>query len=482
MRNKKTLISLFIALILSTILALIFTKAGVEIGLVVSIIPLVIFIVILSLYSPFFTYVLLFIANYYLIGLSRYLPGLKPGITFDILLLFVFGTLIFQILIRKKIYWRRAFNFGTGLSLIWALYCILEIFNPWSLSLTAWTTLIRGIALYMIIIIAYTSIMVTDFKKVKIVLFIWSILTLTAVLNTLTQKFIGFNYAEQRWLNEGGSVTHIIGYGIRYFSFFSDAGNFGSSMGHSAVIFTGLAIYYKDIRYKIYYLVVALAAGYVLLLSGTRGAQAVPAVGFFMIAMLSKNIRVFISTFIVLIFAIVFLGYTTIGNSYQVIRRARTVFDRNDASYLVRVENQKILRNALKDKPFGIGLGHKTQDNGYLADIATDSWYVLLFVETGIIGVVINVLIYVIILGYGMWLVFFGLKNRNLSNIIGVIISGVLGIMATSLGNEVLGQFPTGMLTYMSLAIIIMSPYYDKQLTENAQSLIHSESTRIENQ
>ena len=467
---------------MSTILALVFSKVGVEIGLVVSIIPLVILIAIFALYSPFFTYILLFIANYYLIGLARYIPGLKPGIIFDILLLFVFGTLLFQIIIRKRIYWKRAFNFGTILSLFWVIYCTLEILNPWSISVTAWSTLIRGIALYMIIIIAYTSIIVTDFKKVRILLFIWSILTLTAVLNTIIQKFIGFNSAEQRWLNEGGSVTHIIGYGIRYFSFFSDAGNLGSSMGHSVVVFTGLAIYYKDIRYKIYYLFVTLAAGYVLLLSGTRGALIVPAVGFFVIAMLSKNIRVFISTFIVLIFATFFLGFTTIGNSYKIIRRARTVFDKNDASYLVRVENQKIFKEALKDKPFGIGLGHKTQENGYLANVATDSWYVLLFVETGIIGVVINVFIYVIILGYGMWLIFFKIKNKDLSNIIGVIISGVLGIMATSLGNEVLGQFPTGMLTYMSLAIIIMSPYYDKQLTENAKDLGNSENNRIENQ
>ena len=50
------------------------------------------------------------------------------------------------------------------------------------------------------------------------------------------QKFIGFDRGEQLWLNRGGALTHLIGSGTRYFSFFTDAGNFGSNMGCTSVI------------------------------------------------------------------------------------------------------------------------------------------------------------------------------------------------------------------------------------------------------
>lgn len=66
---------------------------------------------------------------------------------------------------------------------------------------------------------------------------VWAILTLTAVIKAIWQKYVGFDSAEKYWLYVlGGSTTHIIYSGIRYFSFFSDAANFGAGMGFSMVV------------------------------------------------------------------------------------------------------------------------------------------------------------------------------------------------------------------------------------------------------
>ena len=81
---------------------------------------------------------------------------------------------------------------------------------------------------------------------------VWSVLTLIAVGKACMQKFFGFNAAENYWLFVlGGRSTHIIHSGVRYFSFFSDAANFGGSMGLSMVVFSISALYYRNSRLKL---------------------------------------------------------------------------------------------------------------------------------------------------------------------------------------------------------------------------------------
>jgi hypothetical protein len=69
----------------------------------------------------------------------------------------------------------------------------------------------------------------------------------------------------------------------------------------------------------------------------------------------------------------------------------RTAFDPNDASLQVRLDNQKILK-LLVIKTFG-GIGHGVQKhkNIYLmlSFQTCDSWYVLIWVEEGIVGLMI---------------------------------------------------------------------------------------------
>jgi hypothetical protein len=76
-----------------------------------------------------------------------------------------------------------------------------------------------------------------------------------------------------------------------------------------------------------------------MVISGTRGALAVPIVGFMTYA--EQNVKVIIiechfST------SFVFFKYTTIAQGNAQVRRMRTAFDPNDASLQVRLDNQKI--------------------------------------------------------------------------------------------------------------------------------------------
>ena len=101
-------------------------------------------------------------------------------------------------------------------------------------------------------------------------------ITLLAVAKGYMQKNQGFDSAELAWVMTRGYNTHILKTGIRYFSFFTDAANYGCGMGLSLVVFFLSSFYTKNKYLKIFYLIVAAGAGYGLLISGTRASMAVP--------------------------------------------------------------------------------------------------------------------------------------------------------------------------------------------------------------
>ena len=89
-----------------------------------------------------------------------------------------------------------------------------------------------------------------------------------------------------------------------------------------------------------------------MMISGTRSALAVPFAGFTLFIILSKQIKMIAAGAIMLAGVFIFLNYTHIGHSNALIRRARSAFDLNDASFQVRLKNQELMRAYMKDKPF----------------------------------------------------------------------------------------------------------------------------------
>ena len=161
--------------------------------------------------KPIWGFITMFVMNYYVSGLSRYVKAISPGIFMDIILAVTVASLILQLFRTDSTYhWKQASNKLTFLAFIWFLYCLSELLNP-EASPIGWLTAVRGIGLYFLVIVVITSIVLRKFKDLKTVLLIWAILSLTAVLKAFIQKTYGFDAAEMYWLYVGGgSKTHII--------------------------------------------------------------------------------------------------------------------------------------------------------------------------------------------------------------------------------------------------------------------------------
>jgi hypothetical protein len=406
------------------------------------------------------------------IGILRYLPGQVPlGLSIDAFLFLTYVALFLKST-TGYVPWKNAQSPLTLLAFIWFLYSLFELVNPEAQSKVAWFYAMRGVSLYMLMLIPLVFILYDDIKSFQFFILVWGSLSLLGTLKGMMQLYIGPDFAEQRWLDQGNAVTHILFGKLRVFSFYSDAGQFGAAQGHTGLVFSILASECKIKKRKIFYIIVAVMGFWGMLISGTRGAIAAPGAGFMVYFVLKKNFKLTIAGIVMLALVYVFFRYTMLLNSNPQIRRMRTGFDPNNPSLQVRLHNQEILRGYLKSRPFGGGIGsagnwgQRFTPNGFLANVPTDSWYVAIWAEQGIVGLYLHLGILFYILSYGSYLIFFKLKHPLIINRTQALTAGHAGIMAVSYGNGVLGQLPTSVLLYTSMAYIFMAPKLEKELFE----------------
>lgn len=462
------IISVFIILFVGT-------KINWILGFTLGFLPLILFVSLVVFSNTYWLFISIFIFNYYVMGVTRYFPSMPGGIIIDVMLVVIIIALIINGFSKRvPILWDRAKTPLTFSVLIWLIYCIFEIFNPESISYKAWLTGIRGMAAYFLVIIILTQVICKEYKQMRTIIFIWSILTLTALVKVFLQKYYGFDAGEKRWLFvDGGARTHIIYSGIRYFSFFTDAANFGCGMAFSFVTFFISAIGEKKKSMKIYYIIIACLSIYGMLLSGTRVAIAIPFIGLAIYLLFSKRIKSVMIFALLLVLLFVFFKYTNIGQENSLIRRTRTAFSpTKDASFIVRKDNQAMIKIYMANKLFGVGLGlggTKAKNYGSytpLSKIPTDSWFIMVWEETGIVGLCIHIGTLLFIMGYGGYIIMFKLKNKELRHYMIGLYGGIAGMIVASYGNGIFGQFPSAFIIYIGLAFIFVSPHFDKEIAE----------------
>lgn len=414
-----------------------------------------------------------FVLNYVIMGIDRYVP-LKSGM---IMTAFALG-LILLLLVRNVMVqqeWQRSKNFLTAAWGIWGVYCLFEFFNPHAL-LEPWAIAFPNYAFYPIVCSVVIPVLFLRHKNFQWLLILWAALSLLAAAKGYWQRNHGFDTTELHWLyHGGGGKTHLIHSGIRFFSFFTDAASYGASMGLSFVVF-GISGFYTPVWWKkALFWVTAASSSYGLIISGTRSDLAIPFVGLAVYLLLCRNIKAIVITSVLLICSVIFLKFTTIGDNNRLIHRMRTAFDTEDASWMVRVGNKKKIYQLMQDKPLGIGLGlagnkasrfRPENRHDPLTYIATDSWYIMTYIETGIIGLVLYLGILIAILLKGSYIATFKIRNRELQGQLLAIIAAISGILVTCYANEVL-NYPNGIIVYTLMAFLFIAPYYDQELMYN---------------
>ncbi|MBW7846748.1 MAG: O-antigen ligase family protein [Bacteroidales bacterium] len=409
------------------------------------------------------------ILGFIAIGLTRYIRNVPLGLSVDGILVLSYIALFFRYF-YEKVEWNQINRDLVYLALAWFIFSVLQLFNPEALSRTAWFYAMRGISLYMLLLIPLALLIFNRLRYLIIFLYIWGIFSILGTLKGLQQLYIGPDSAEQYWLDTVGAVTHILFGELRVFSFFSDAGQFGAAQGAAGVVGLLVATNIKGKRNRLFFTTMGIFGLWGMMISGTRGAMIVPMVGGATYILLRKNFKAFFIGAAVLALAYGFFAHTFIGQGNAQIRRMRTAFvPEEDESYLVRLENRRILSVYLASRPFGGGIGSagdwgkRFSPQGFLAQVATDSWYVQIWAEQGIIGLILHLTILSYIVLKGSYLIMFRVRSPELRGVLAALMSGFTGVMGASYGNGVLGQMPTGILIYLSWAFIFMSQQLDRE-------------------
>ena len=427
----------------------------------------------------------IFIINYIIMGVNRYYSIPIPLTTLTIMPQILLLTVcLFDI--RQKTN-ARYINLMFLALFVWILYIFLQLFNETCLlpiSVSDWSRNLLFYGLLFLFSYFIITIMLRKPEKIMNMLRIWAYLSIVAAFWAWRQQNIGWDDTEWGWLMAEGARTHLIGGSIRYFSFFSDAANFGCCMGASAVAFYIFAITTKLKKDKILFLITAILCTYSFFMSGTRSGLMCFLVGIALYVILSKSFKIAIPVAILGGIFFFILAFTQIGQGNMQIRRMRSAFNKNDASANVRDINKAALAKYLKDAPFGMGFnvdeGNVPANHKYkiVYETSNDSTYVFLWQRVGIVGAIIFGIINGIILLGGSIIVFARLKNKACIGIASSFCCAFLAIQAGGYANHILLQYPNLFLFYGGMAIVYLLPDIEQEFVAYENRLYAEQEER----
>ncbi len=444
-------------LITAVALSFLIARGGIVIGAALIALPFALAYVVILIKYPAVGIYSFFIISFALNGLGRYLDAPMSILTDGILML----TLLAEFFHRfySKSWPSLKNNPVLYFTYFWSLYCFLQLANPEGLGPGPWFFAMRSLFFYMLVIMILGMELMNTEKDLDRFLHIWMFFSCLAVIYGAKQLFLGVNAVEQKWLDDGNALTHLLHGKLRVFSFYSDAGQFGAAMGHIGMVGVILGLGDFSATKKIIYWGIGLFCLWGLAISGTRGGLFVPIGGFAIYFLLVRNIKLLViggGTALIILFI---LKFTFIGQGNYQVQRMRSALDPTDASFQVRLKNQAKLKEYLASRPLGGGIGSsgywglRFRPDTFLAQTPTDSWYVRVWVETGVIGITIYLALFIYILyyfGVRLWRMKPSpLKQKLLANY-----AGVMGITVANYGNPVIGQTPTSTVIYLGIAFL----------------------------
>lgn len=360
----------------------------------------------------------------------------------------------------------------------WLIYNGLQFFNPMQTSET-WIFAIRSMAGHtMFYFIVLETI--KDLKAFKQIVFVWIGLAFLGAVYGLFQEFHGLLQIEKDWLMSNPRKLNLYTYHGKYriFSFFNDPTVFGILMSFTC-LFCLFMLNLKELKLPIK-IFLALSAGIMLLTvvyTGTRTAYAMIPAGFGVFALITfqKRTIIFTGLFLLVGAGIIFSDIQSIGPfiGKGALNRIRSAFNPSeDASFLVRLRNQAIIKPFIQTHPIGAGIGtlgtvgKRFNPDATLTGFDADSMYVKVAVELGWIGLIM----YCALLGMVLILAirsYFRMRNPELKIYMAAIFAVLFSIVIANYTQMVTIQLPTVFIFYTLIAGVVKLKEFDENLQKN---------------
>ena len=210
-----------------------------------------------------------------------------------------------------------------------------------------------------------------------------------------------------------------------------------------------------------------------MLYSGTRGAYVLLPAALFFLSILKYSKKIMLMMAVLGTFTVILIFIPT---SNSTLYRFQSAFKPSeDASFNVRAINQKKIQPYILSHPLGGGLGatgvwgKRFAPNSYLANFPPDSGYVRVAVEMGWVGLLLFCIFMFTVLKTGINN-YYKIKDSELKS---YCLASLLIVFALNSGNypqEALVQYPSCVLFYLVIALLIATKRIDDQQNQPQQA------------
>ncbi len=440
---------------------------GIQGAVLVVLVPLLITTLIGVIVYPKFGLFLYVQVSYLIPIVAHFLPIELPipiGTVIEAILVIILLGLFLN---GRQMDWSRLQNPAFYLVIVWVAFTCLEFFNPETPDRASWLIRFRTLSFQWICAVVIVSVLDITRRDIKVFLVSWFFWSFAAALWGFKQQYIGLTESEMTWLINVGAKTHLLFGQLRSFSFYSDAAQFGVEMAGATLVCLILCLESQRWFNRLAFLLLTLVFFWGFAVTGTRSALFVLFGGFPFYLLLKRNlIRILVGGCVGLLI-LAFLLFTSIGNgNYQIYRIRTALRPTEDPSFVLRLQNQKLLKSYLDPLPFGVGLGTSSvsgatyNPNHWAAIIQPDSAYVIVWMETGIVGVSLYISILLALVGIGTYNVW-RVKDKRLQVLLIALLAQFMGVILMAYSNTILGQFPTSTMVFISTTLFTTARRWD---------------------
>jgi putative inorganic carbon (HCO3(-)) transporter len=342
---------------------------------------------------------------------------------------------------------------------IYILLICVEFFNPNMHSIGGWFFFVRRFSMFMLL---YTLgyWLFDDMKKIKAFFKLWFGLALLAAGYSCFQQWFGMTSFEMDYLmsHPHEYKLYFQGGNIKKFSFLSDPTTFGIMAGACSAFMLVMAINEKKTKKRRLYFLVFFILLIGMSYSGTRTTNIMLPAALCLYGLMTITNKKTLITLLLFIVGATFIMFGPIEN--KTINRVRSTFNSKEESLEVRDINRKYIQPYIYAHPLGGGIatsgvqGEKYNLGHPLAGFPPDSGFLLAAIELGWIGYAITILVFFLILYQCVHYYFITSKEENKTLIISITVA-LFSIIITQYSQVSLGQLPTALFFYASLALVV---------------------------
>ena len=412
-------------------------------------------------------------ASFFLSVALRLVPNIPVGIGLDLMILIMVSGRIYQMQYERN--WSGLKSPLTVILVIWVVYNLAQIANPYAASRVAWFYVIRPAVGYLMLYFMVWQAMKSTKDTSRLFDYVL-ILSAVAGIWGIYQGLFGYFGWEMAHVIRTDTIHLVFNNGRwRAFGPIGSPAQYGIIMAAMCCLSFNVALGSRGAKAIFFYGVIGSICLMGMVFSGTRSSFIIIPIYYFIKVLISRNRKLWIS--------VIFAGFALVvvatmpTNNYHILRIQSVFKASEDASYQIRANNRKMITPWIIKHPIGGGLGstgvwgQRFSPGTFLANFPPDSGIIRVAVELGWIGLIIFLLIYLLAFFKGV-LAYWRLPK----NVYGPKIAGILCMLpalgVVELGQEVAGVFPMSLLFWVLLALLFVN-IRQANIEQTSQYQIH---------